>query len=178
MGDNVRVRMQACQPLRAGKTGLSLGPYGCVWLRVLTFAGLVGNPSRGHALMTSPTPPPEARLIRERRENTVPRLSMREAARRAAISAPWWRMIETGIRRVQGQDFPERANDSTLAQMALVVGVTPAELIEAGRSDAARLLAKLLEAPTDGLATLAADVANARGLTERQKQELLRLLGQ
>lgn len=127
--------------------------------------------------MTSPAPLPEARLIREHRENMVPRLSMREAARRAGISAPWWRMIETSTRRVKGQDFTERANDDTLAAMALTVGATPEELTGAGRSGAARVLARLLETPPDGLASLAADVRNARGLTERQKQELLRLLG-
>jgi transcriptional regulator with XRE-family HTH domain len=122
---------------------------------------------------TPPTPPPEAQLIRKRREEQVPRLSMREAARRAGISAPWWRMIETGIRRVKGQDFPETGNPETLARMARAVGATSAELAAAGRPDAAAILERL---PDDPLAGLAESVQGASGLTDRQKQALLGLL--
>ena len=124
-------------------------------------------------MTTSLPPPPEAELIRERREAQVPRLSMREAARRAGLSAPWWRMLETGVRRVKGQDFPERANAETLARMAQTVGVTGAELTAAGRADAAAILEKL---PTNPHLQLSIDVRNSRDLTERQKRALLELI--
>jgi transcriptional regulator with XRE-family HTH domain len=131
--------------------------------------------------VTTPPPPPEANLIREKREAMIPRLSMREAARRAGISAPWWRMLETGIRRVKGQDFPERANAETLARMARVVGLTPAELHaaasasetpqDAGRiRDAAEILARL---QPDEARTEAERMAHAvPGLSDRQRRLL------
>ena len=127
-------------------------------------------------MTTTPQPPPEMRLIRQRREDAVPRLSMREAARRAGISAPWWRVLETGIRRVKGQDFPERANAETLARMALVTGVTPGGLTGAGRADAAAVLTKLLAATPDPAAQLIEAVQHSREFTERQKAHLTDLL--
>jgi hypothetical protein len=101
---------------------------------------------------------------------------MREAARRAQISPAWWRMIETGVRRVARQDFPERANDETLARMAQVVGATPAELRDAARPEAAVLLEKMLAAGPDPMTRLAEDVRNSRDLDESQKKHLLSLL--
>lgn len=115
-------------------------------------------------------------LIRRRREDRVPHLSMREAARRADISSPWWRTLETGIRRVKGQDFPERANAETLARMALVVGATAQELEQAGRPDAAVKLAKLIAAGPDPANQIAAAVRQSPNLTEEQKQYLTGLL--
>lgn len=127
-------------------------------------------------MTTLPTPPPEALLIRKRREEHVPHLSMREAARRAGISAPWWRMIETGIRRVSGQDFPERGNADTLAAMALAVGVEPAELEAAGRADAAGRLERMAadRATADGATRAEASrlAANVAGLTSQGRARL------
>ncbi|WP_157250165.1 helix-turn-helix domain-containing protein [Nonomuraea typhae] len=75
--------------------------------------------------------PPEAALIRERREQMLPRMSIRKAAARAAMSEAAWRHIENG-RYVGPAD--------KIALMAREVGVTPGELDALGRGDAARLL--------------------------------------
>ncbi|HEV2376211.1 MAG TPA: helix-turn-helix transcriptional regulator [Streptosporangiaceae bacterium] len=125
---------------------------------------------------TTPQQPPEMELIRRRREDAVPRLSMREAARRAGISSPWWRVLETGIRRVKGQDFPESANDETLARMALVVGVTAEELAAAGRPGAAARLGKLADAGPDPAAQIAEIVRQSPDFSNRQKRHLIELL--
>lgn len=87
-------------------------------------------------------PPPEAELIRERREAMIPRLSHRKAAERAAalgkttFSTATWQKIETG-QYSGGKD--------RIVLMAMVVGVTPDELEETGRPDAARLLRREIE---------------------------------
>jgi hypothetical protein len=70
------------------------------------------------------------------------KLSAREAARRAGISEGRWRQIAGGYQVVSaGVYAPVRGPAETLARMAAVVGVTPAQLTEAGRPDAARALA-------------------------------------
>lgn len=75
-------------------------------------------------------PAPEAKLIRDHREKRE--LSRREAARRAGISEGSWR-------RSEGDRDVVRTAE-TIARMAMAVGVTPAELVAAGRADAAGLL--------------------------------------
>src|ERR1700759_5159595 len=103
---------------------------------------------------TLPPPPPEAQLIARLREEKVPVLSMREAARRAAQIAPGgkfsvalWTQNEQGSRKVgPGIRIPVRATDEKLAYMALVVGATPEQLETAGRSGSAVMLKKLIEA--------------------------------
>jgi transcriptional regulator with XRE-family HTH domain len=70
------------------------------------------------------------------------KLSAREAARRAGISEGRWRQIASGYQVVSaGVYAPVRGPAGTLARMAAVVGVTPAQLRRAGRPDAARALA-------------------------------------
>jgi transcriptional regulator with XRE-family HTH domain len=70
------------------------------------------------------------------------KLSAREAARRAGISEGRWRQIASGYQVVSaGVYAPVRGPAQTLARMAAVVGVTPAQLTEAGRPDAAKALA-------------------------------------
>lgn len=92
--------------------------------------------------MRGPDVPAEAKLIKERRESSVPRLSHRSAAKRAAslgggtFSAATWQKIEGG----EYSGGPDR-----ITLMALVVGVTPEELDAAGRPDAARLLRAQIE---------------------------------
>jgi transcriptional regulator with XRE-family HTH domain len=77
--------------------------------------------------------PPEARLIRERRLRLD--LSIREAARRAGFSEGSWR-------RTEGTRDLTRTPD-TVARMAQVIGLSPAELEAAGRPDAAAVLTRL-----------------------------------
>jgi transcriptional regulator with XRE-family HTH domain len=70
------------------------------------------------------------------------KLSAREAARRAGISEGRWRQIASGYQVVSaGVYAPVRGPAQTLARMAAVVGVTPAQLRQAGRPDAAKALA-------------------------------------
>src|SRR5262249_61084522 len=99
---------------------------------------------RGSEERTARQPPPGARPIAERREAITPRLSRRQAARRAGISPQSWSNVETG-RKVITSDItlPWRASAQMLAQMALVLGITPAELEAAGRADAAQIVARI-----------------------------------
>jgi hypothetical protein len=68
--------------------------------------------------------------------------SARSAARQAGISEGRWRQITSGYQVVSpGRYAPVRGPAATVARMAAVTGLTPAELRTAGREDAARLLA-------------------------------------
>ena len=89
-------------------------------------------------------PPPEAVLIARMRER-APRISMAEAARRSGISPTRWRQIENGFRPFRGVRYPETGPAQTIAKMALAVDVTPAQLREAGRGDAAAELEAMIE---------------------------------
>ncbi len=94
---------------------------------------------------TRPEQPPEGRLIHDAADRLD--LSIREAAKRAGISYGRWRQITTGYQNVSpGSYAAVHAPAKTLAKMARVVGVTPAQLTEAGRDDAAAVLAELLRA--------------------------------
>lgn len=87
-----------------------------------------------------PAPPPWGALLT--RTLVKAKLSAREAARRAGISEGRWRQIASGYQVVSaGVYAPVRGPAQTLARMAAVVGVTPAQLRRAGRPDAASALA-------------------------------------
>lgn len=86
-----------------------------------------------------PEPPPWGALITDSLRRA--QLSAREAARRAGISEGRWRQITGGYQVVSaGVYAPVHGPAATLARMAAVVGVTPAQLRQAGRADAARAL--------------------------------------
>lgn len=86
-----------------------------------------------------PEPPPWGALITS--SMRAAQLSAREAARRAGISEGRWRQITGGYQVVSaGVYAPVHGPAATLARMAAVVGVTPAQLRQAGRADAARAL--------------------------------------
>ncbi|HEY2552826.1 MAG TPA: hypothetical protein VGI64_19830 [Streptosporangiaceae bacterium] len=86
-----------------------------------------------------PEPPPWGALITEALRRA--RLSAREAARRAGISEGRWRQITGGYQVVSaGVYAPVRGPAGTLARMAAVAGVTPGQLRQAGREDAAEVL--------------------------------------
>lgn len=99
--------------------------------------------------MTAHAQPPEARLIREKREQIVPALSMTRAAAAATadglgnFSATLWTSIENGYQQTSQGAVPYSGTPDRVARMARVVGVTARELEQAGRKDAARTLAKL-----------------------------------
>jgi hypothetical protein len=68
--------------------------------------------------------------------------SARAAAREAGLSEGRWRQITSGYQVVRpGVYAPVRGPAPTVARMAAVAGLTPAQLRATGRDDAARLLA-------------------------------------
>ena len=82
-------------------------------------------------MATNPVVPPEAALIRERRLDRLPPLSVRDAADAATaagvqMSEAGWRSIEAGR-----YDGPK----DKIAIMAQVVGISPDELAELGRRE-------------------------------------------
>jgi hypothetical protein len=97
------------------------------------------------------------------------KLSAREAARRAGISEGRWRQIAGGYQVVSaGVYAPVHGPAQTLARMAAVVGVTPAQLTEAGRPDAAKALAS--SGPDPGHELL---LQRVREMNPEQARELL-----
>ncbi len=87
-----------------------------------------------------PEPPPWGALITAALARHG--LSAREAARRAGLSEGRWRQIAGGYQVVSPGVYAEvRGPAGTLARMAAVADVTPAQLSAAGRDDAARILA-------------------------------------
>jgi len=83
-------------------------------------------------------PPPEAEVIRRRREAATPTLSRRQAAAKAGISPSQWSDVERGCKQVgSGVTIPVQATAQALARMAHSVVATPDELQAAGREDAA-----------------------------------------
>jgi len=92
-------------------------------------------------LSVHPEAPPEAALIRQRREAAIPEMSRRQAAAKAGISPSQWSDVERGHKRAgPGVVVPVQATADTLARMARVVGASADNLAAAGREDAARQL--------------------------------------
>jgi len=91
-----------------------------------------------------PQPPPWGVLITSALASEG--ISAREAARRAGISEGRWRQITGGYQVVSPGVYAHvRGPAATLAKMAAVAGVNPAQLRAAGRDDAAELLANRLD---------------------------------
>lgn len=83
-----------------------------------------------------PDQQPEGRLIAEALKRS--RRSARSAARDAGISDTRWRHIVSGYQPAGSGNFiPVSAPAETLARMAQAVGVTPDQLADVGRGDAA-----------------------------------------
>jgi transcriptional regulator with XRE-family HTH domain len=96
-------------------------------------------------------------------------LSAREAARRAGISEGRWRQITGGYQVVSPGVYAQvRGPAATLAKMAAVAGVTPAQLRAAGREDAAAELAR-----QQGRAPAEEMLERVRALDTDQARELL-----
>jgi hypothetical protein len=85
---------------------------------------------------------PEGKLIRRARELAIPKLTIRAAAARIGISAEQWGYVERGYipTRRGEQQRPFTPTAVNLAKMAASVGVTPRQLSEIGRADAAAIL--------------------------------------
>lgn len=100
-------------------------------------------------MMKPPAPPPEGTLITESLKRK--HLSVRKAAKQAGISEGWWRQVVRGYQTLSGGGYGKvKGPDETVARMALVAGVTPEQLSQAGRDTAAQELELLLaQAPAD-----------------------------
>lgn len=128
-------------------------------------------------MVTTPEPPPEAKLIARMRGEMVPVVSMREAARRAGFSVATWTQIEQGYRKVTGAlAIPITGTAEKVARMALVVGATPDQLVGAGRGDAAAVLRKLLDAGPDPKERLVETIRQSRDFSDGQKHALIELV--
>ena len=121
--------------------------------------------------------PPVMELVRARRKSM--RLSYDRAGEMipGGLSGTRWRQLEDGYRTVKGIGrIPESAPAVTLAEMAYVVGVLPAELHAHGRHDAAEELTALIGSRSRGDGEVLAEAAQmagvARGLSERQRKTL------
>lgn len=87
---------------------------------------------------------PEGELIAHALQRREPKLSQRRAAEMAGMSEARWRQIVSGNMSAGGGNYvPVVAPADTLANMADVVGVTPEQLMDAGRGDAAQELHNL-----------------------------------
>jgi hypothetical protein len=87
---------------------------------------------------------PEGRLIEVAQKRA--RISARKAADAAGMSDARWRQIVNGYQSAgAGQVVTVHGPDDTIARMAEVVGVSPAEMREAGRERAAEVLEGLLK---------------------------------
>ncbi|WP_225793823.1 hypothetical protein [Streptomyces aculeolatus] len=132
-------------------------------------------------MTTRPSPPPEGQRITAALKRT--KLSARRAAELAGISDARWRQITSGYQMVSGNPIPVRdAPAETVARMALVADVTPEELEEDDRPDAAGELRQLLaDASRSQRGVLEADDPRLRildaaleTLTREQQVEFLR----
>ena len=120
-----------------------------------------------------PEPPPWGTLIAAALRRAG--LSAREAARRAGISEGRWRQITGGYQVVSpGVYAPVRGPAGTVARMAAVAGVSPAQLRAAGRDDAAELLARQPEEQPAGDQLL----ERVRAMDPEQARELLAAIAQ
>ncbi|MFF0395093.1 hypothetical protein ACFYSJ_04785 [Streptomyces sp. NPDC005248] len=110
-------------------------------------------------------------------------MSARKAAGLAGLSDARWRQIVSGYQSVSGSYVAVRAPADTLARMAQVVGVTPAELRNAGREDAAAELEELgappapRPAPGPYAPPIDAVTAIMAALTPEEQEEVIRRLG-
>lgn len=87
----------------------------------------------------------EGALVRRARERVRPKISIAAAAKRANMSPDNWGHVERGYQST-GRGQPPRQvipPTGTLAHMANAVGITPQELEDIGRSDAADALRDL-----------------------------------
>lgn len=98
-------------------------------------------------------------------------LSAREAARRAGLSEGRWRQITAGYQVVSPGVYAQvHGPAGTVARMAAVVGVTPAQLRTAGRPDAAEALVSHRGQQADAGAEL---LERVRAMDTDQARELL-----
>jgi transcriptional regulator with XRE-family HTH domain len=102
-----------------------------------------------HMTTKLPGQRPEGKIIQEALK--ADGRSVRKVAAQAGISEARWRQVVKGSIQVSPGVFNEVvAPPATLARMAHAVGVTPEQLAETGRTDAADLLERMGEDGTAG----------------------------
>ena len=107
-----------------------------------------------------PPPPPEAELIRTRRETRF--MSMRQAAIGAGISPTAWAEVETARKKVApGVEVARKGTAKIVSQMALFLQIAPAEMRDRRRGDVADYMEAILRS-----------VETEPGLTGRQRDRL------
>lgn len=129
-----------------------------------------------------PEQPAEGALIQ--RAMIRERLSARQAATKAGMSEGRWRQIVSGYQSARGQHIPVTAPAPTLAHMAKAVGLTPEDLTEAGRGDAADVLRDLAQTRPEPKPPLEkasrsealTRVMRSKDLTDDQKRRIVELL--
>ncbi len=107
-----------------------------------------------------PPAPPEAEVIKLARKATG--MTALTAATEAGISPTYWRDVERGHGGRRGRQVAVRASDRMLAAMARVTGVSPDQLAEAGREDAALVLEEIQRRDLPPLAAVP-DLPDAAG---------------
>jgi hypothetical protein len=117
--------------------------------------------AKGGAIMSgdAPGPTPEGQLIRQVRDLSIPRLSIRAAGKRIGLSAEQWGYVERGYRPAGAGQPPRPFSPpaATLAKMAHALRITPERLESEGqRPDAAKILREILHREVE-----AADAAGA-----------------
>jgi len=114
---------------------------------------MLGRPQRRKRYLMPgqrPDPTPEGKLIRRAMQRKG--VNAPDVAPLAGISTGRWRHIVNGAQPLgRGQYHRVVAPADTLAKMAMAVDLTPEQLQQAGRGDAAAVLRELLavEAPRD-----------------------------
>lgn len=122
-----------------------------------------------------PEPPPEGELIAAALKRAG--LSTRAAAKRAGMSDNRWHQIVKGFQTVSaGVHAPVRGPAETVARMAQVVGVTPEQLAEAGRDDAAEAL-RTLSADKPLRPPTASEIADLREQLRQIQRRLDQIIG-
>jgi hypothetical protein len=117
----------------------------------------VRQPDVGPTVTTLPPPPPEAELIRTRREARF--MSMRQAALGAGISPTAWAEVETARRKpAPGVEVYKKGTAKIVSRMALFLGITPDEVRDRDRPDVADYMIAVVNAVPE--------------FTERQKRVL------
>lgn len=106
-----------------------------------------------------PQPPPEADLIKARREALF--ISMRQAALGAGISPTAWAEVETARKKpAAGVVLAKKGTAKMLSQMAIFLHIAPGEMRDRGRADVADYMDAILK------------TVNESPMSERQKLRL------
>lgn len=98
----------------------------------------------------------EGALLRKARQRLSPKVSIATAAKRAGVSAENWGHVERGYQSMGRNQAPRIVIPpaDTLAHMAHAVSVSPDELLDIDRPDAAELLSDILGRRPAGVRTL------------------------